>query len=168
MSIQIFLHSKRLREHSNQSKNEFHASYVPSTLKYVYSNFFSLKETKRAPKSLKREVSRLICTSNSQVCPFKYFFIQRDKEGTQITQKNNSSPHMHLKLSNASHHIVMPQNCIKNIKISEQEKITTSRSCLLQPPVDTAPPEAHAATIHSQQGCIQISTSTSMSGPITY
>ena len=58
---------------------------------------------------------------------------------------------MHLKLSNASHQIVIPQKYIKNTNRNEQEKITTSRPRLLQPPVDATPLEAPAATSHLQQ-----------------
>ena len=102
MSIQIFLHSNRLKEYLNHSKEEFLTSYAPQTLKCITSYCNASKIYK------------------------------------------------------------------KNTKTSEQEKITTSRPRLLSPPVDAAPPEAPAATVHPQQGCTQISTSTSMSGPITY
>jgi hypothetical protein len=67
MSTQIFLHSRILREHSNHSKEEFLTSYAHQALKYIHSNFSSLKEIKRSLKSFKRGVPHLICTSNSQM-----------------------------------------------------------------------------------------------------
>jgi predicted GIY-YIG superfamily endonuclease len=55
MSTQIFLYSKRLREHSNHSKEEFLTSYAPQTLKYVHSNIFYSKRLREHANHSKEE-----------------------------------------------------------------------------------------------------------------